>query len=78
VSGSATDLKDAVIHETKFYYEQDWHDASIYEREKLGVATVVDGPAIIQEMDATTLVLPGHAATVDKVGNLLINPVKGV
>ena len=77
VSGSATDLKDAVIHETKFYYEQDWHDASIYEREKLGVGTVVDGPAIIQEMDATTLVLPGHAATVDKVGNLLINPVKG-
>jgi hypothetical protein len=29
-------------------------------------------------MDATTLVLPGHSATVDKVGNLLINPVKGV
>jgi len=78
VSGSATDLKDAVIHETKFYFEQDWHDASIYEREKLGVGTVVDGPAIIQEMDSTTLVLPGHAATVDKVGNLLINPVKGV
>jgi len=74
VSESATDLKDAVIHETKFYYEQDWHDASIYEREKLGVGTVVDGPAIIQEMDATTLVLPGHNATVDSVGNLLINP----
>jgi N-methylhydantoinase A len=74
VSESATDLKDAVIHETKFYYEQDWHDASIYEREKLGVGTVVDGPAIIQEMDSTTLVLPGHNATVDSVGNLLINP----
>jgi N-methylhydantoinase A len=78
VSGTATDLKDAVIHETKFYHEQVWHDASIYEREKLGVGTVVNGPAIIQEMDSTTLVLPGHSATVDKVGNLLINPVKGV
>jgi N-methylhydantoinase A len=74
VSGTATDLKDAVIHETKFYYEQDWHDASIYDREKLGVGTVVYGPAIVQEMDSTTLVLPGHNAKVDSVGNLLINP----
>jgi N-methylhydantoinase A len=75
VSGTATDLKDAVIHETRFYYEQEWHDASIYDRAKLGVGTVVTGPAIVQEMDSTTLVLPRHAATVDKVGNLLINPV---
>jgi N-methylhydantoinase A len=75
VSGTATDLKDAVIHETRFYYEQEWHDASIYDRAKLGVGTVVIGPAIVQEMDSTTLILPRHAATVDKVGNLLINPV---
>lgn len=74
VSGSVTDLADAVIHQTKFYYEQEWHDAAIYLREKLGVGTVVPGPAIVQEMDSTTLVLPGHAATVDSVGNLLINP----
>ncbi len=74
VSGKATDPKDAVIHETKFYYEQEWHDASIYERGKLGVGTIISGPAIIQEMDSTTLVLPGHKATVDSVGNLLINP----
>ena len=78
VSGSATDLNKAVIHETKFYFEQEWHDAEIYDREKLGVGTVVAGPAIVSEMDSTTLILPGHAATVDKVGNLLINPVQGV
>ena len=78
VSDSATDIKDAVIHETKFYYEREWHDASIYARDKLGVGTVVTGPAIVQEMDSTTLVLPGHNATVDSVGNLLINPAQGV
>ncbi|MCO4811993.1 MAG: hydantoinase/oxoprolinase family protein [Gammaproteobacteria bacterium] len=75
VSEAPTDPKDAVIHETKFYYEQQWHDAQIYDREKLGAGTVVTGPAIVSEMDSTTLILPGHAATVDKVGNLLINPV---
>ena len=75
VSDAKTDLADAKFHDTKFYYEQEWHDAVIYDREKLGVGTVVTGPAIVVEMDSTTLVLPGHAATVDKIGNLLINPV---
>ena len=32
-------------------------------------------PAIVVEMDSTTLILPGHAARVDDIGNLLINPV---
>lgn len=69
-----TKLDVAKLHDTKFYYEQEWHDAVIYDRGKLGVGTVVSGPAIVVEMDATTLVLPGHAAIVDDVGNLLINP----
>jgi N-methylhydantoinase A len=33
------------------------------------------GPAIVSEMDSTTVVLPGYSATVDSVGNLLIQPV---
>ena len=78
VSDKPTRLEDARIHETTFYHEQEWHDATIYEREKLGAGTVVPGPAIIVEMDSTTLVLPGHAAAVDRVGNLLINPEQGV
>jgi N-methylhydantoinase A len=69
-------LDDAKIHDTKFYFEGEWHDAVIFDREKLSVGAVIPGPAIVQEMDSTTLILPGHAATVDEVGNLLINPDK--
>jgi N-methylhydantoinase A len=76
VSDKKTKLEDAKFHDTKFYYEQEWHEAVIYDRGKLGVGTVVPGPAIVVEMDSTTLVLPGHAATVDEVGNLLINPAE--
>ena len=47
VSDKKTKLADAKIHDTKFYYEQEWHDAVIYDRSKLGVATVVVGPAIV-------------------------------
>jgi N-methylhydantoinase A len=75
VSDKKTRLADAKIHDTRFYYEKEWRDAVIYDRGKLGVGTVVTGPAIVVEMDSTTLILPGHAATVDKVGNLLINPI---
>ena len=71
VSDKKTKLEDARFHDTKFYYEEEWHEAVIYDRGKLGVGTVVPGPAIVVEMDSTTLILPGHAATVDEVGNLL-------
>ncbi|MHA6793192.1 hydantoinase/oxoprolinase family protein [Pseudonocardia bannensis] len=50
--------------------------AGIYDRAKLRAGDVVTGPAIVTEMDSTTLVLPGHAATVHPSGSLLINPVQ--
>jgi N-methylhydantoinase A len=51
--------------------------AGVYDRAKLRAGDVVTGPAIVTEMDSTTLVLPGHAATVHASGSLLINPVEG-
>lgn len=49
-------------------------DAAVYDRATLRAGDVVSGPAVITEMDSTTLVLPGHAATVHPSGSLLINP----
>ncbi|UYM04661.1 hydantoinase/oxoprolinase family protein [Solicola gregarius] len=50
-------------------------EATIYERGKLVAGNVVAGPAVITEMDSTTLVLPDHAATVHRSGSLLIRPI---
>ncbi|SHN43586.1 hydantoinase/oxoprolinase family protein [Cryptosporangium aurantiacum] len=50
-------------------------EARVYDRGKLLAGNVVTGPAIVTEMDSTTLVLPGHAATVHPSGSLLIRPV---
>jgi N-methylhydantoinase A len=47
--------------------------AHVYDRGKLRAGDVVTGPAIVTEMDSTTLVLPGYAATVHPSGSLLIN-----
>lgn len=51
--------------------------ADVYDRRLLRAGDAVAGAAIITEMDSTTLVLPGHAATVHPSGSLLIAPQEG-
>lgn len=74
ISKGSGNVSLALIHQSRFFYEGDWHEAGIYDRGRLGADDVVAGPAIVSEMDSTTVVLPGHSATVDAVGNLLIQP----
>lgn len=72
-----TDPSAARIRETSLWLEGTQHPAVIYERARLRSGDVIVGPAIVTEMDSTTLVLAGHAAKVDGVGNLLITPAEG-
>lgn len=76
IGQEGVELADCVVDQSEFYVEGVWHDANIYDRSKLQAGTSVPGPAIVSEMDSTTVILPGYAAEVDKVGNLIINPVK--
>jgi len=71
-------LEQCKIITSRFYYEGDWYEANIYDRNKLSTGLEVPGPAIVGEMDSTTVVLPGYVAVVDAVGNLLINPQNSV
>jgi N-methylhydantoinase A len=50
-------------------------EARIYDRGRLRAGDDVRGPAVITEMDSTTLVLPGHHAVVHPSGSLLLNPL---
>jgi N-methylhydantoinase A len=69
-----TSLEECKIADTKIYHDGQYHEAAIYERGKMGEGLIVPGPCIVGEMDSTTVILPGHVATVDAAGNLLINP----
>lgn len=73
---SDSSLQDAVIQDSRFYHEAQWHDAKIYDRNKLHSKHMIPGPAIVSEMDSTTVILPEYEAAVDEVGNLIINPIK--
>jgi N-methylhydantoinase A len=75
VGQADADLEDCRIHDSRFYYEGEWHEVVIYDRDLLHTGLVVPGPAIVGEMDSTTVILPGFEARVDEIGNLMINPV---
>ena len=49
-----------------------WRDTAIWSRLDLGIGAVVEGPAILEQPDATTALDPGLIAEVDRLGNLLI------
>jgi N-methylhydantoinase A len=54
----------------------------VYQRAALASGSTIVGPAIVEQMDSTTVVFPGMTADTDEVGNLIINvkpsgPLKG-
>ncbi len=48
--------------------------AVIYDRARLRAGDVIPGPAIVIEMDSTTLIETRHIGTVDRFGNIMITP----
>ncbi len=48
--------------------------AVIYDRALLRQGDVIKGPAVITEMDSTTLIETRHIGTVDAFGNIMITP----
>jgi N-methylhydantoinase A len=44
----------------------------VYDREKLGNGHRIAGPAIVEQMDATTVILPGMTGRVEPYLNLIL------
>jgi N-methylhydantoinase A len=68
------DPAGARVGERPAYFDEagDFVPTPIYRRERLLAGHRLDGPAIVEQMDSTTVVLPGQHATVDERANLLI------
>ena len=49
-----------------------WVSCPCVDRAALGVGAVLAGPAIVEQLDSTTVVWPGQRATVDRHGNLIV------
>jgi N-methylhydantoinase A len=46
--------------------------AQVYDRARLAAGHVLTGPAIVEQVDATTVIPPGWLGTVDGYGNLIL------
>ena len=64
----------AQVGERKVYFGErhQWLTAGIYRHSALPAMAALQGPAVIEEMSATTVVLPAQRASVDRAGNILI------
>ncbi len=56
----------------RVWFDGGWHEATIWDRLALPVGASVEGPAILEQPDATTVLDPGLGARVDSFGNLLV------
>lgn len=54
-------------------------EATFWDRSQLATAGVrLEGPCVVSEMDANTLILPGYVGEIDHIGNIVINPIDTV
>ena len=74
LAAGGSDPKKAVVGKQKSYMEGKDVTAVVYDRAKLKAGNKVKGPAIVMEMDSTTVILPKHTGHVDKSGCILIYP----
>ena len=49
-----------------------WVETPVHDRSRLPVGAEIVGPAVIEEMSATTLLHPGQRAITDPAGNLIV------
>jgi N-methylhydantoinase A len=64
--------EEAVTGQQQVYFEGDWLNCKIYDRARLRSGATIMGPAILEQLDATTYMLPGQKGTVDAYGNFII------
>ncbi|MGE3149493.1 MAG: hydantoinase/oxoprolinase family protein [Pseudorhodoplanes sp.] len=75
---AASSIDEARLGERKVWLPEvgDFAALPVLAREKLGSGHRITGPAIIQQMDSTTVVLPQMTATVDPHLNLILEAKK--
>jgi N-methylhydantoinase A len=69
----APTLKAAQNGERRVWFADGWHQTPIYTRDRLPKDAVFEGPAVLEQLDCTTVVEPGDKVRQDELGNMLIS-----
>tara|TARA_E500000331_G_scaffold356266_1_gene414044 strand:+ start:1583 stop:3652 length:2070 start_codon:yes stop_codon:yes gene_type:complete len=65
-------LNDALLEYRKVYFKDKFLSTPIYSRDKMPFEFEIKGPAIIEQMDTTTLIEPNDRVYGDNLGNMFI------
>jgi N-methylhydantoinase A len=65
-------VEEARLGSRKVWFGDGFLDTPIFERNALPIGANIEGPAILNQMDSTTVVEPDSTVTVDEYGNLII------
>ena len=57
----------------RVWFAEGWRDTPIRRRAEIAPGAVLNGPAIIEQMDTTIVIEPGCTAAADDIGNLLVS-----
>src|SRR4051794_24056624 len=71
---ASASLEKAKAGSRKVWFPGGWRDTSVWSRLALPADAVIEGPAILEQPDATTVIEPGHAGRVDALGNVIVEP----
>jgi N-methylhydantoinase A len=71
-AGRGATVAAALVGRRPVRFGGQWHDTPVYRRELLPVDMALSGPAVIVQMDATTVLPPGDRAVGDADGNLIV------
>ncbi len=71
---ATADVRSASSGSRRVFFEApaDFVECPIYDRRRLGAGHVIQGPAVVEQFDSTTLIHPGQRAVVDDLGFLSI------
>jgi len=76
IAEGTADAAAAKVADEKIFADGEWREAVVYQRDLLKSGNIIAGPAIVTQLDSTTLILPGHNGEIDAFGNILIRPAK--
>jgi N-methylhydantoinase A len=70
--GADASLEKAAKGARKVFHGGAWHDTKVWSRLDLPTGAVIEGPAVLEQPDATIFIDPGLKATVDPLGNVIV------
>ena len=65
---------ESIIENRRVFFEEvnDYINCKVFRREKLKAGNIINGPAIIEQYDSTTVIYPRWTAKIDYYGNILM------